>query len=312
MKSLITFLLLAGWQTATAQLSRDDVISLYQALYVESRSVPANWTGNIANCNAGNTSAAYQQAAVDVVNLYRVLAGLPSNVISATDQRVQQTQEAALIMAANNTLNHFPDASYTCYSAAGRAGAGGSNLALGASHIDAIDLYMDDPGSFNDFVGHRRWILYPRQVTVASGSVPRANALWVLGPFGQRVDTPNGVAWPPAGYVPYDLLPNRSNRWSFSFPNADFANSSVSMTGPSGAIDLTFEQLDNRGFGDRTLVWRPAGVNYQRPNTDVTYSIQVDNVRVDGQSRSFAYDVIVIDPTAATPPAPALFRDGFE
>jgi len=308
---------LLGWlacgQVSWAQLDRDEAVMLYQTMYLESREISADWTGDIAACNAGTTSSAYQQAAIDVINYYRLLAGLPDNVARANDERVAQVQQAALMMAATNRLSHSPSASdFDCYSSAGATGAGRSNLALGSTHIDAIDLYMDDPGSGNSFVGHRRWILYPRQTTMASGSVPRANALWVLGPFGSRIPTPDGTAWPAAGFVPYDLLPRRSNRWSFSFPNADFSHAVVSMNGPDGVIEITLEQLDNRGFGDRTLVWRPNGISYNRPDQDQQYQVTIDDVVVDGQTRRFSYQVTVIDPTAMTPSEVALFSDSFE
>ena len=43
---------------------------------------------------------------------------------------------------------------------------------------------MHDPGSYNYFVGHRRWILYPQTKEMGTGDIPYANgypganALW--------------------------------------------------------------------------------------------------------------------------------------
>ena len=52
------------------------------------------------------------------------------------------------------------------------------------------------------------------------------------------------------------------------------------------------------GFGDNTLVWSPIGGIGGRPTTDTTYSVLVNNVRISGGVRSFAYNVTVIDPDA--------------
>src|SRR4030095_7160319 len=114
---------------------------------------------------------------------------------------------------------------------------------------------------------------------------------------------PNGIAWPPAGFVPYQNLPSVSNRWSLSFPSADFSNATVTMSGPGGAIPVTKEPLTN-GFGDNTLVFLPTGVSYAQPATDTTYTITVANIAGNGVPASIQYMVTVIDP-ASSPPGPA-------
>ncbi len=323
MKRLTQWLLVAICalsSTANAQpLSRSDVVMLYQTMYVDALTVTPDWTGNVSSCNAGTTSVAYQQAAIDVVNYYRLLAGLPDSVELYTGAEVSQAQEAALIMSANNNLSHAPPSNWACHSTGGANGAARSNLALGAGGIRAVDLYMDDHGAFNAAVGHRRWILFPPQRRMASGTIPAggqraANALWVIGGSGTRPATPDGVAWPPAGFVPYTLLPDISRRWSFSYNGADFSGAAVTMFRDGNNIPVVLEVLDNRGFGDRTLVWRADNASYSRPaDGDETYDVTVSNVRVGGQPRSFSYQVTVIDPDAVVPePNPPLFADGFE
>ena len=175
------------------------------------------------------------------------------------------------MMSAHNGLSHTPPMSWTCYSADGAAGAASTNLALGTRGVAAIDGYMGDAGAGNTAVGHRRWILFPPRESMSTGDVPGgntpprpANALHVLGPTTTRPATPDGVAWPPKGFVPWQNLPATSNRWSFSFPSADFSGSQVSMTGPAGNVPVTHEPLAT-GFGDNTIVFLPAGVSYRSP-----------------------------------------------
>ncbi len=281
------------------RLDRDQVVELYHTMFLASENVPMGWTGSVAGCAAGTTSPAYRQAVVDRLNYYRLLAGLPANVRLFADAKATDVQNAALMMSANNALSHSPPSSWLCYSASGANGAGNSNIALGYNGgIDAMDGYMDDNGSGNTAVGHRRWILYPPQANIATGDVPSgsqrgANSLWVLGPFGTRPSTANGVAWPPEGYVPWDMLPAISNRWSFSYPSANFASAVATLTGPTGSsYSLVYEAVAN-GYGDNTRVFRPTGFSYARPATDTTYSVAVAGV-TSGPA-SFAYKVTVID-----------------
>ncbi len=143
----------------------------------------SGWAGNVGNCTQGTTSAAFKQSVLDRLNSYRAFAGLPP-VGLFTDTKVSDTQRAALMMSANNALNHSPPTNWKCYTAAGRNAAYYSNLALGAYGFDAIDLYMDDPGTGNGAVGHRRWLLFPTRRTSRPATSPAALPLRqrTLGP----------------------------------------------------------------------------------------------------------------------------------
>ena len=299
--------------------NRTQVANAYLSIYVPQSAVPSGWNGNVSACNAGTTTPAFRQAAIDRVNFLRALSGLPGNVALFGGTRSSETQSAALMFSANHSLSHSPPATWTCWTSAGADGASHSNIALGsgsnsASGTGAISLYMDDPGSGNSASGHRRWILYPPQVQMDSGSIPSnpswaANALWVLGPFGSRPSTPNGVAWPPRGYVPWQLLPSGSNRWSFSWPGANFASASVSMKRNGQTLGApAYETLAN-GYGDNTLVWRPPGVTYVQPTADVNYHVTISGISGGGAPSTISYDVIVIDPTASGDP---IFGNGFD
>ena len=282
---------------------RGEAVGHFFSRWWPNTSVPAGWTGSVGACNAGTISQARLDATIATVNYYRAITTLPDTVtldstLSAGDQ------EMALMIAANGQLSHFPPPTWLCYSVDGADAASNSNIAIGVSGPDAIDLYMDDPGAGNAAVGHRRWILYPRQAQLGSGDVEGgdvfypANALNVIQGWGSRPATPAGVAWPPPGFVPYWLLPAGSNRWSFSYaapvPGADFPTATVTMMQGGTPIPVTYEFVQH-GFGDNTLVFLPQGVSYGRPAGDVTYDVKVDVV-VNGVPQSFSYAVTVIDP----------------
>ena len=128
---------------------------MYNNVYLPGNAVALTWTGSIAGCNPGTTNLAHQQAVIDRVNYFRALVELPATtLLSGTP--TTQSQAAALMMSANDDLDHEPPVSWLCYSADGATGAGSSNLALGISGVGAIDLYMTDPGSGNITAGQRR------------------------------------------------------------------------------------------------------------------------------------------------------------
>jgi hypothetical protein len=291
----------AGWRTALkAGKTRDEVVALYNNTYLPGNSVALTWTGAIATCTAGTTNVAHQQATIDRVNYYRALVDLPP-VTLLTGTPVTNSQASALMMSANGALSHTPPTSWLCYTAEGAAGAGSSNIALGIRGVGAIDGYMSDPGAGNTAVGHRRWILYPPRSGMATGDIPSvtgnwpANTLYVFGPTTTRPATPNGIAWPAAGFVPYQNLPSGSNRWSLSYPSANFSGATVTMTGPGGNIPVTLEPIAN-GYGDNTIVFKPAGFSYAKPAVDTTYTINVSGITGSGIPSSIQYTVTVIDP----------------
>ncbi len=289
--------------------NRTESVNLFQTVYRASQGVAIGWNGDRASCIPGTDAQAYSDATVLRVNYFRALAGLPGDVTLSTLWN-SECMDAALMMSKQGQLSHSPGTNWACYTASGAEAAGKSNLYLGREGPPAIDGYIDDPGSNNYFVGHRRWILYPPQKVIGSGSIPAtggpaANALWVIGGFASRPSQPAWVAWPPRGYVPYQVMPQSSGRWSFAYAGANFANASVFMSRNGTNVALALEQqLNNQGYADNTIVWIPQGVPVTKPSSDITYTVTVSNVVVSSTARVFTYNVTIIDPDAVvvTPP----------
>ncbi|MBL8309996.1 MAG: hypothetical protein JNL19_06210 [Burkholderiales bacterium] len=321
--------------------TRAQAAALYNVNYLAGQVMPPmSWTGNVAACDPGSTAVAYQQSIVDRVNVYRKLARLaPVNLYSPSDDKDERTAAAALLMAANNALSHNPPSTWNCYGTAfagstvgvlgggqPAGGAGNSNLGWSSGNAYAtnavIDAYMVDSGAGNQAVGHRTGILDAKQTVMAVGSVPvgpghgAANALWWIN-FSTRTGlaaTPEGVAWPPNGFVPFQLLPAGSNRWSFQYPGANFSAATVSMS--SGGAAYAPLVYDYRSTGcptgftclpDDAIVWQPpldaagiAGVSYAAPGaTDKAYTVTIAGVTGAGVPSSFSYTVTVIDPSVS-------------
>lgn len=285
---------------------REESRNFYNSVYQASENVPISWTGSLVTGNAGTTSQAFKDAVLLRVNYFRAMAGVPSSTTFSAENSAK-AQQAALMMSANKTLSHTPPATWTFYTADGALAASKSNLALGLYGPDAITGYMSDHGTGNRAVGHRRWILYPQTQTMGTGDVPAsetylaANDLWVIDSsnWGARPVTREGfVAWPPAGYVPYQVV---FPRWSFSYPGADFSAATVSIQRAGQSVPVTLEPIVNN-IGESTLVWVTDNLDanvsksFPQPQSDTTYAVTVANVKSNGITHNFSYDVKVFDP----------------
>lgn len=274
----------------------------YLTEYLASEGADSQWTGEHSTCDPGATSPAFRQAVLRRINYFRAMAGIPA-VTGLNSEYSGKAQAAALMMSVNRALDHTPPTSWDCYSEAGREGAGNSNLYLGVYGPAAISGYIYDPGDGNFPVGHRRWILYPQTHYMGSGDVPPrdgfwpSNALWVFdldNMWGPRPDTRDGyVAWPPPGYVPYQVV---YPRWSFAYPSADFSNAWVSVTRDGQPLSLNVRDTVN-GYGENTLVWEPDESFGDRPAADTVYHVTVGNVSIPGSSQPIEYEVIIFDPS---------------
>jgi len=301
----------AALTKAVNNSSRSAVVSFFNSEYTPALSVPMQWTGNVATCAAGTTSQAYVDATFQMINFYRGMAGLAdaTNAVSYN----QNSQEAALIMSANGALSHTPPSNWTCWTSGGDTAAGASNLALGNAGPHAMVAYVRESGSFNYFVGHRRWILYPRRNQFGTGSVGEttrsANALYVFTGTVARPPTPDNVAWPPEGYVPYQVV---YPRWSLSLNTGavvSFASADVSMTEGVTPVSLSVVSRTNNGYGDNTIVWEPSGLSFTPGAQDRVFTVTVTNIMVGGTPQTEVYNVVVIDPNVVTD---LIFSDGFE
>lgn len=291
---------------------RSEVVAAWNSAMAATENTAMGWTGSIAGCVPGTTDLAFRNAVAARINWYRGMAGVPTGITLTNPTWNLQAQQAALMMSANRNLSHTPPTNWTCYTAEGASGAGNSNLCYTFNlngDPGCVSLYIKDSGPSNGPVGHRRWLLYPQTQAMGTGDVAqsgsngRANAIWVFdGNFGgTRPGTREEfVAWPAKGFVPYQAV---FPRWSFSYPNADFSNTVVTMTRAGGTVALTNLPVAS-GYGENTLVWEPAINLGVAPGADSAVDVTLSNVLVNGQVRSFTYRVTIIDPANVVAPPP--------
>ena len=309
---LLLGLLLGVMAPASAQLqvdtdSREESRVFYNAIYPASEGVAHGWSGNVSKGQTGNTSQAFKDAIFLRINFFRAYAGLPADVVNNPTWSARN-QLAALIMSRNGKLSHNVPTNWKSYSAAGAEAAANSNLALSYFGPFAITSYIEDPGAVNKAVGHRRWILYPQTNRMGTGDIPAtngffsANSLWTFDPDTYNSPRPElrdeFVAWPPVGFVPYQLI---FPRWSFSLAGADFSSANVSLARNGAGVPV---RIDSRqpGYGENTITFVPDNLNPDAwggpvaPARDTTTTVTVSNVVIGGVARSFTYDVISFNP----------------
>jgi hypothetical protein len=147
--------------------SRTNVQNLYVNVFEAFQNVAYGWNGSVSSCAAGTLGQDYLDAGALRFNLFRGLSGVPAGITYDAVNNDPPEQQAALMMSANAQLSHSPPSNWLCYTSSGATAAGQSNLCSSYNNPNdpsCVAQYVDDSGSSNTEVGHRRWIFYPEQL----------------------------------------------------------------------------------------------------------------------------------------------------
>lgn len=245
---------------------------------------------------AGRLKSAFLADAVNLVNFFRFVAGLPDNVILG-DSEGMYAQHAAVLLAANGVLTHSPERPANMledFYNKGRQGAGSSNLCSGPNLTKSLAVYMKDLGEANErSVGHRRWILSPRMLRTGFGQAGYYTAMYV---FNSSAPTPdyNAICWPSGPAFPADYF-EWGTVWSVSL-NPNKYNQpriqDVRVTLTDHRRGATWEFYDGCGehfYVDNAIVFRPGESRYVDGDY---YTIEVSGLSPNGNSPStIRYDV---------------------
>ncbi len=267
------------------------------------KDVPAvEWQGDHTSCDGGTSSADLRTSTIARVNYYRAMAGVPA-VVTENEEFSEKAHSGAIMMSVEGELTHEPPPSFACYTEVGFEAASNSNLYLGRTGPSAIDGYVEDPGEDNADVGHRNTLLHPPTTEMGVANIEsrdgydEANLVWV---FDEQVfdkstvsrEQDGFVAWPPKGFVPQEVV---YDRWSFSLPEADFTDATVTVTSNGEAIPLS--SITKEGKPGRVpnpiIVWEPV---LEDRSERVAYDIEIRNVSLGGQQQDYAYTVTVLEP----------------
>ena len=202
------------------------------------------WSGSVQSCEPGQVNEEALDSVLALTNFYRGLANLPLVTLNMTSNSALQS--CALMMEANQRLNHRPPEEWTCYDSGGAHMASQSNLA-GSNAIDAVGMYMIDPGN-ETTMGHRRWIMSLGLETIGVGSSDSYSCMSVL-----HLHRPSGwVAFPPPGQMPIQAIEDRWGRsidrtgWTIQYDGISLADAQISVT----AYSLSEGEQDPQAMGE--------------------------------------------------------------
>ena len=307
---------------------RNDVVAFYQAIYKASEGAAAHmaWTGQVSTCTPGDTSSAFRDDVRRRINWFRAMANIPADIVFRSDFNAS-AQAAALIMAKEGDLSHSPGAEFGtggCWTAEGDQAAGAGNLALGSYGPGAIDGYIEDTGSNNLAVGHRRWILSPRITTMGTGDIPSrgsypytsagahwaSNCLYVIDSASYRPGTGAFVSWPPAGFVPATTTwPRWSLHYSSRSAPPTFGSATVTMTevatGKIIPTSVIYRYTGGGLAGDPAVAWEPdwSGFGGSPPlEREIEVTVAGITPGSSGAPGTHTYRLTIIDPEVVTDP----------
>lgn len=273
--------------------SRSAVRSAYREMWRAADQRRPRWIGGSVNsCRPGRLSNGSTSSQLDAINFARRMSGL--RPVALDKVAVQDAQAAAIMMTAENAVNHYPPRSWPCWTQTGYDAAGMSNLYQGVrseTNADKIESYLDDWGNINHAVGHRRWFLYPSLTAVGLGGTATANVSYLFGrPFNDSAPNPDWVSWPSAGWFPSRLDPR--GRWSLSSGDdgADFADATVSVTFNGAPVEGIVVHPPESAPGKPTLVWEMPGRWPREPVGKA--AVKIAGITIDGiPDRSTHYTV---------------------
>jgi hypothetical protein len=285
----------------------------YQSYQDLDHYAPAGRHGSVANCDPGTTTQEFRNHVLHRVNFFRAMTGIPA-AVTLNAEYSRKAQAAALIMSANGRRSHTPPPSRQCYTAAGSDGAFRSNLFTGRAGIFAVAGYIEDAGATNKDTGHRRQ--YQPRVTLPRTDWHRrchpGRRHYCQRPLYLRCVNPQpnhgarvcGLAATGLCALPGGLHAPAFTLFSCRPFTEDMTDAVVTMEANGQSVPV---QIIYNGTGDfnNHLVWVPAGRDtenadapWPRPAADTTYTVTLQNVKVNGIPRTYTYDVTVFDPDA--------------
>ena len=211
----------------------------------------------VAPYKAGKPSDAFLKSGVSYLNYIRYVAHLPAVRLDAT--LTEDAQYGAVLLAAKNELNHYPEKPSNMSQAfyeRGRSATSSSNIACGyPTLISATQGFMNDDDMGNIVrVGHRRWLLNPGLYNVGYGYAETVNGYpyittKVFDESGKKINY-DFVSWPSSGNFPNNIF-RGDTPWSVSlnlgkYDEPDLSKVKVTLTRESDGKTWTFDSRNNK------------------------------------------------------------------
>ena len=278
--------------------NKQSVVDAFNAEFF--RIQPAiNFSGG-SGCYEGTISLDYRLSILQRINWYRRMLGLADAEHAESHEGTNDkfytisAQNWAWVSSQNNIWGHYYTqaqlgACWDDYVAKGKGGET-SNICGGCTGVSSTDAFIADGGVPN--VGHRVWLIEPRQSGFAFGEVGgnHATLIFTNSTKNATQPIPKILAYPGPGYFPASYAIGK--RWSFKFPvfkdnGAAFADATVSVSGPEGIVAIT-GQLKADGM----FLFDPAVIAPTSASIDRKYTVTISGIK-NQNIPSISYDVIL-------------------
>ncbi len=255
---------------------------------------------DIQTCYEGVLKDSERQKALEELNFIRSIHGL--NPVGYNYEDDIYTANAALIIVANEEMNHHPDQSYNCWTEEGEFGSSHSNLHMSWGWENKIPKseefvigWIIDEGV--ESLGHRRWMLFPflsntsygrvdvlgftgAVIKVIDDEITSSNVDFVAYPYEEYPRNLFSKNW----YLSFSVVADRYNLWNNE--KVDFSNAVIEIHNKNGeALQVNSIYYDNKGYGiPNNLQWKADGIKYS-----TKYTVSIKNVKVFSVIKNYVY-----------------------
>ena len=255
---------------------------------------------SIENSVPGELDSKSQKRALNFINLYRYIAGIPSDV-TLNSEYSEYAQAASLVNAANGSLSHYPDKpsgmSDSVYEK-GYYGAGRCNIASGFDNISYTTMYgwMDDSYGGNiEHVGHRRWILNPAMKQTGFGEVGSYSSMYSFDDSREGRFTGEYVAWP-APNTPLEMFAGSVFSVNLGDEYEDPTLSSIKVKLTSKTLGKTWNIDKNSGYDlyvENEYYGMPKCIIFKAVDfkAEDTITVKISGIYKDGEEAPIQYTV---------------------
>jgi hypothetical protein len=251
---------------------------------------------------AGKLKDAYLRDALNMLNFYRYLAGLPDDV-ELKDEFTELAQHGSVLNAAHKTIAHQqsrPAGMDSDFYGKASRGIGSSNLGQGYDTLtNGVTGWMDDSDNSNrDRLGHRRWALNPAMRYTGFGFVDGFDSMYVFDTSGaekpeyQALCFPGGAAFPSDFFEPHYAWSVSLNPSLYRKPERGGVSVTLTEAG-SGKIwrfpgNGGYFNIDTQGFGiPICIIFQPRGIG----GYSGAYRVEITGLKtITGQPVSLKYE----------------------
>jgi len=250
-----------------------------------------------------------QMAAIQRLNAYRFLCGVPADVYLDAEY-TYFCQKAAALCEKLGRIEHrpenpgLPEDEYK----EGFRGTRNSNLHFhsfaGASMVSSVDAYMDDSDERNIArVGHRRWCLNIAMQATGFAAKNGYQAMWSMDHGRKEIPKWQAIPYPARGYMPSEYFGPR-HAWSLSInvSHYEIGGDCKARIMPidknykkKEPLELDFEEyhgVKERGTGP-ALIFRPKKIDVSPGNS---YAVEITGLKgADGRPTKIEYFVEFVD-----------------